>query len=181
MAMVMLRTGSSVEEDVSSSSKIPAAAAASKEPKKKKNKGCFHSFVRFASSSLGKNISTKKTKAKKKKNKKIAMATQSRAVQEKQPLLARAHARNIVPSSQVRLRKSFEVAATRGAIKRPVIHVEFDAPKSVEECVSCQSTDFLYVYVGLCNVFLLQFIMVVLLFFSDKEVNLSDLGDYYHH
>ena len=67
------------------------------------------------------------------------------------------------------------MAATRGAIKRPIIHVEFDTPKSVKECMSCSSKDFLFVYVGLFHVFILQFIMVVLLFFAnEKEVKLSE-------
>ena len=84
--------------------------------------------------------------------------------------------RPINPSSLRVVRRSFEVAAAQGFLKHPVIHVEFNSPKNCRECCCCMASDFLYVYVGLCNVFLIQFVMVVLWFFSQSEVKLSDFG-----
>lgn len=84
--------------------------------------------------------------------------------------------RPINPRSLEIVRHSYEVAAKQGYLKRPIIHVDFSSPKNCRECFCCSASDFLYVYVGLCNVFLLQFVMVVLWFFSQSEVNLSDLG-----
>ena len=132
-------------------------------------------IVRFASSSLG-----GKTTSEIKKSPKVRVPMGTHFGTHS-PRLVRAHTnRDIKEQDQIKIRKSFEKAALEGAIRRPVIHVEFKSPRSIEECVSCQSTHFLYVYVGLCNVFLLQFIMVVLLFFAEKEVNLSELGAYYN-
>lgn len=147
----------------------PCKVTTTQEPTNKGLATTLRLIVRFASSSLGKNIKAKKTKKKKKKE-----AIPPPPVV--QPCLARAHARqrNIKESSQVRLRHTFQVAATQGRLKTPVIHVEFNGPSNVKECLLCSSSDFLYVLVGLCNVFVLQFVMVVLLFFSQKEVNLSD-------
>lgn len=128
-------------------------------------------IIRFASIGLGKN----KPKSKKEK-KKVPAAVLPKTASVP---LARAHARrNIKESSQVRLRHTFQVAATQGRLRTPVIHVEFNGPSNFEECLLCSSSDFLFVFVGLCNVFVLQFVMVVLLFFSEKEVNLSDLAAY---
>ena len=84
--------------------------------------------------------------------------------------------RPINPRSLEIVRHSYEVASKQGYLKRPIIHVDFSSPKNCRECLCCSASDFLYVYVGLCNVFLLQFVMVVLWFFSQSEVNLSDLG-----
>ena len=180
----------------------PSKISSKMEPggkKKEKNKKTayrsFQAIVRFASSSLGKNISsyernktinTKRYTSPKPpcRGKRVKKTQSSYTGFQNEPIgfqsetyLARAHAkRDIKAQAQVQIRQSFEIAALQGAIKRPVIHVEFDAPQSLEECFKCSSMDFLYVYVGLCNVFLLQFIMVVILFFVDQEVNLSDLS-----
>ena len=182
----------------------PSKISSKMEPggkKKEKNKKTayrsFQAIVRFASSSLGKNISSyernktinttmKKSTSPKPpcRGKRVKNTQSSYTGFQNEPIgfqsetyLARAHAkRDIKAQAQVQIRQSFEIAALQGAIKRPVIHVEFDAPQSLEECFKCSSMDFLYVYVGLCNVFLLQFIMVVILFFVDQEVNLSDLS-----
>lgn len=136
-----------------------------------KNKNTtFHAIVRFASSSLGKNTTAK---LKKKKTTSVSLTTPS--WEQRRTSLARAHARPIEKSSQLYLQKSFAKAASEGAIKKPVIHVEFDAPTNCKECFNCKSQDLLYVFVGLCNVFLLQFVMVVLLFFTQIEVNLSEM------
>ena len=92
------------------------------------------------------------------------------------PLPPRLPPRPINPSALRAVRRSFEVSAAQGFLKRPVIHVEFNSPKNCRECCCCMASDFLYVYVGLCNVFLIQFVMVVLWFFSQSEVKLSDFG-----
>ena len=92
------------------------------------------------------------------------------------PTTVRLPPRPITPSSLEVVRRNFEVSASKGFLKHPVLHVEFNPPRNCKECCCCSAMDFLYVYVGLCNVFLLQFVMVVLWFFSQSEVNLSDLG-----
>ena len=162
----------------------------SKNPSKKKSIS-FKAIVQFASSSVGKNISSHETGRGCKQQRRIVairrkpgrdgLPRRGRRIKWPpcpRPTLvpgAQITRKSIQPSSQVCLRHSFAVAATRGAIKRPIIHVEFDTPKSVKECMSCSSKDFLFVYVGLFHVFILQFIMVVLLFFAnEKEVKLSE-------
>ena len=178
-----------------SSTSMKVAKNLSKHNKKKlgssgKSKSIsFRSIVRFASSSVGKNITSYDRQKEPKPRKRPPGTGRRRRSPIKWPpcpkptiLVEGAHItrKNIKPSSQVCLRNSFHVAATRGAIKRPVIHVEFDNPKSFKECVSCSSRDFLFVYVGLFHVFLLQFIMVVLLFFAnEKEVKLSEFTTFF--
>ena len=77
------------------------------------------------------------------------------------------------------LRDSFAVQCERGAIRKPEIHVSFTHPNSIYECCSCpRTTDFLLVVVGLCNIFVLQFVVVILLFFVGSEVDLFDLASY---
>ncbi len=87
----------------------------------------------------------------------------------------------INPIAQSTVRKTFAVAAIKGALRKPVIHVEFDSPQGLKDCLACKSKDLLYVFVGLINVLVLQFVMVILMFFSDEEVDLNNLGDYYYH
>ena len=150
-------------------------------PKTRKKNKSLRAIVRFATTSLGKNITSHEVKKSKKKSKKKFVVMPPRPpVPKPAEGLVRAHARPLQAAALLHTRETFELYKTRGWLKKPVIHVEFDMPGSLKECYECSSTDFLYVYVGLCNVFLLQFVMVVLLFFTDKEVDLSDLGAYYN-
>lgn len=64
-------------------------------------------------------------------------------------------------------------------MKRPVVHVSFTYPRNLRDCCNCVDSDFLFVYVGLFNVLLLQFVVVVVLFFLDREVDISHLDKYY--
>ncbi len=79
---------------------------------------------------------------------------------------------HIRPRALAALRDTFAVASSGGRLKRPRIHVHFTYPRSLSECCcGCErGTDFLFVYVGLCNIFVLQFAVVVLLFFADEEL-----------
>ena len=87
----------------------------------------------------------------------------------------------IRPESQAAIRDTFAVQCARGVLKRPVVHVSFTYPRNARECCTeCGDTDFLFVLVGLCNIFVLQFAVVVLLFFVDKEVDLGSLDAYYY-
>ena len=151
-----------------------------KPPKAKKKNKSLRAIVRFATTSLGKNITSHEVKKSKKKPKKKFVVMPPRPPPKPAEGLVRAHARPLQAAALLHTRETFELYKTRGWLKKPVIHVEFDMPGSLKECYECSSTDFLYVYVGLCNVFLLQFVMVVLLFFTDKEIDLSDLGAYYN-
>jgi len=162
--------------------KPPAAATVSpKNSKKKKNKS-LRAIMQFATNSLGKNINShevKKVKTagkKKREKKKLVLPPRPKLAEG----LVRAHARPLQAAALKHTRQSFELYQSRGWLKKPVIHVEFDMPGNMKECFECSSSDFLYVYIGLCNVFILQFAIVVLLFFTDKEVDLSDLGAYYN-
>ena len=153
----------------------------SQTPKAKKKNKSFRAIVRFATTSLGKNITSHEVKkTKKKKRKKFVLAPRPPPRPTPAEALDRAHARPLQAAALQHTRESFELYKTRGWLKKPVIHVEFNMPGNVKECFECSSSDLLYVYVGLCNVFLLQFVMVVLLFFTDKEIDLSDLGAYYN-
>ena len=159
---------------------VPLPLGAMKPPspekaKKKKNKS-LRAIVRFATTSLGKNITSHEVKKVKTKRKKLVMPPRPKLAED----LVRAHARPLQATALKHPRQSFELYQSRGWLKKPVIHVEFDMPGNCKECIECSKSDFLYVYVGLCNVFLLQFVIVVLLFFTDKEVDLSDLGAYYN-
>ena len=77
------------------------------------------------------------------------------------------------------LRETFKIQCTQGALKRPVIHVEFDYPRSISACCACSSSDFLYVFVGLFNIFVVQLALVVIMFFAEKEIDLNSLDTYY--
>lgn len=158
----------------------PPATASPKNSKKKKNKS-LRAIMQFATNSLGKNINSHevkkvKTGKKKKEKKKVVLPPRPKLAEG----LVRAHARPLQAAALKHTRQSFELYQSRGWLKKPVIHVEFDMPGNIKECCECSSSDFLYVYIGLCNVFVLQFAIVVLLFFTDKEVDLSDLGAYYN-
>ena len=163
--------------------------------KKPRKKISFQAIIRFAQSGVGKN-EKKEAKSSSKRPRHIAIRRKPGATGGPprrrgikwppcpRPILvpeAQITRMNIRPSSQACLRQSFQVLAQDGAIKRPVIHVQFDTPKSLKDCMSCSSKDFLYVYVGLFHVFLLQFIMVVLLFFANEkqEVKLSEFTTFF--
>lgn len=86
---------------------------------------------------------------------------------------------DIQPKALLAIRDTFLIQCERGALKRPVIHVSFTYPRNLRECCTCGDTDFLFVYVGLCNIFVLQFVVVILIFFVDKEVDFGSLESYY--
>lgn len=54
---------------------------------------------------------------------------------------------------------------------RQCFQPRFEYPHSCNELLICKGADFLIVFVGLCNILLLQFILVVLTFFSQEEIN----------
>lgn len=54
---------------------------------------------------------------------------------------------------------------------RQCFQPRFEYPHSCTELMACKGADFLLVFVGLCNILLLQFILVVLMFFSQEEIN----------
>jgi len=54
---------------------------------------------------------------------------------------------------------------------RQCFQPRFEYPHSCAEFLTCKGADFLIVFVGLCNILLLQFILVVLMFFSQEEIN----------
>ena len=162
--------------------------------KKPTKKISFQAIVRFAQSGVGKN-EKKEAENSSKRPRHVAIRRKPGATGGPprrrgikwppcpRPILvpeAQITRINIRPSSQACLRQSFQVLALDGAIKRPVIHVEFDTPKSFKDCMSCSSKDLLFVYVGLFHVFLLQFIMVVLFFANEKqEVKLSEFTTFF--
>jgi hypothetical protein len=85
----------------------------------------------------------------------------------------------IKPRALVALRDSFLLQCEHGRLKRPVIHVHFTHPKSFWECCNCVDSDFLFVLVGLTNIFVLQFVVVILVFFVSKEIDLESFDSYY--
>lgn len=54
---------------------------------------------------------------------------------------------------------------------RQCFQPRFEYPHSCFDLLTCKGADFLLVFVGLCNILLLQFILVVLMFFSQEEIN----------
>jgi hypothetical protein len=54
---------------------------------------------------------------------------------------------------------------------RQCFQPRFEYPHSCSDLLTCKGADFLLVFVGLCNILLLQFILVVLMFFSQEEIN----------
>ncbi len=80
------------------------------------------------------------------------------------------------------LRETFVVQSRGRLLKRPV--VAFNYPKSARDCLSCRKAAYLLVYVGLCNVFVIQFVVVVLAFFAhaDEELDfLATIGSLFSH
>ena len=85
----------------------------------------------------------------------------------------------ISPTALIALRQTFLWQCEKGRLKQPVIHVHFTHPKTLSECWNCADSDCLWVSVGLTNIFILQFAVVVLLFFAHKEIVLGDFDNYY--
>lgn len=54
---------------------------------------------------------------------------------------------------------------------RQCFHPRFKYPHSCWELIQCRGSDFLLVFIGLLNILLLQFVLVVLMFFSQEEIN----------
>lgn len=113
----------------------------------------MRALVRFASATLGKSAPP----AYERRPKPVKIKEPSRPQPLRYAGIKRGH--------QAANRRTFEVMASQGRLKRPVIHVELATPKNVKECLMCEAPDCLYVFVGLCNVFLIQFVLVVLVFF----------------
>ena len=67
-------------------------------------------------------------------------------------------------------RTGYYTKETRG-LYRQVFQPPFHWPTSLDQLCSCASKDLLCLYVGLCNVLVLQFILVVLVFFAEEELN----------
>ena len=61
---------------------------------------------------------------------------------------------------------------------RQCFHPRFDYPRSCGDILQCQATDFLIVFVGLLNILLLQFVLVVLMFFSQEDINSFTVSNY---
>lgn len=86
---------------------------------------------------------------------------------------------DLKPHALEATRNTFEFHCQEGFLRKPVIHVQFTYPRNLGDCCSCVTTDFLYVYVGLVNIFVLQFVVVVILFFTAKELDLANLSTFY--
>ena len=67
-------------------------------------------------------------------------------------------------------RTGYYTRETRGCY-RQVFQPPFQWPTSCKQLWSCASNDLLCLYVGLCNVLVLQFILVVLVFFAHEELS----------
>ena len=84
--------------------------------------------------------------------------------------------RHIRPGALASIRDTFVVQCDRGRLKKPRIHVHFSYPRTPKQFCTCEGdTDFLFVVVGLCNIFVLQFVVVILLFFVDTEIDIFHL------
>jgi len=143
--------------------------------KKKTLRDRLSTIVAFSTATLGRNLGLNDTLAERARLR--ALAWSAEVYRRKSS--AEPKQQHISSASMVYLRESFRVQCYKGQLKKPVIHVEFDYPKSFTACCKCSSTDFLYVYVGLFNVFIIQIIVVVLMFFSEKEIDLSNVEEYY--
>ena len=76
--------------------------------------------------------------------------------------------RNILPSSMEHIRNTYAKQCNIGSTKKHT----FESPHTNAERYAgggCEGNDILYLIVGLSNIFILQFIMVVLLFFAKHE------------
>ena len=68
-------------------------------------------------------------------------------------------------------RPGYYTRETRRGCYRQVFQPPFKWPNSFNQLCSCASKDALCLYVGLCNVLVLQFILVVLVFFAHEELS----------
>ena len=143
--------------------------------KKKKLRSRLATVVKFASATLGRSLGVHDNLAARARIRALAWSAEAyrRRTSELPP------SRHISMSAMTYLRDTFKVQCTKGALKRPVIHVEFDYPRSISACCACSSSDFLYVFVGLFNIFVVQVALVVIMFFAEKEIDLNSLETYY--
>ncbi len=143
--------------------------------KKKKLRSRLATVVKFASATLGRSLGVHDNLAARARIRALAWSAEAyrRRTSELPP------SRHISMSAMTYLRDTFKVQCTKGALKRPVIHVEFDYPRSISACCACSSSDFLYVFVGLFNIFVVQLALVVIMFFAEKEFDLNSLETYY--
>ena len=147
----------------------------SKKKKKKKLKTQLTAVVKFASATLGRSLGVHDNLATRARIRALAWSAETyRRRTSEHPI-----PHEISETAMVYLRETFRVQCTKGALKRPVIHVEFDYPRSIGACCDCSSKDFLFVFVGLFNIFVVQWVLVVLMFFADKEIDLNSLETYY--
>ena len=132
-------------------------------------------MIHFASASLGRSLGVHDNLAARARIRALAWSAEAyrRRTSELPP------SRHISLEAMTYLRDTFKVQCTKGALKRPVIHVEFDYPRSISACCACSSSDFLYVFVGLFNIFVVQVALVVIMFFAEKEIDLNSLETYY--
>lgn len=78
-------------------------------------------------------------------------------------------------TAKERIAETFRTQCEQGLLMQPKIHVSLSYPKSLADCCVCSNNDFLFVYIGLCNVFVLQFVVVILMFFVHQEIRLSNI------
>ena len=164
--------------DLPAAREAPALQQTSKEcakKKKKKLRSKVVSVIHFASASLGRSLGVHDNLAARARIRALAWSAEAyrRRTSELPP------SRHISLEAMTYLRDTFKVQCTKGALKRPVIHVEFDYPRSISACCACSSSDFLYVFVGLFNIFVVQVALVVIMFFAEKEIDLNSLETYY--
>jgi hypothetical protein len=146
-----------------------------KKKKKKKLKTQLKSVVNFASATLGRSLGVHDNLAARARIRALAWSAEAyrRRTSELPPR------KDISGTAMIYLRETFKIQCTQGALKRPVNHVEFDYPRSISACCACSSSDFLYVFVGLFNIFVVQLALVVIMFFAEKEIDLNSLDTYY--
>ena len=77
--------------------------------------------------------------------------------------------RNIIPSSMEHIRNTYAMQCRIGVdIQKQPEDKNFEHFNTNVERGGCETKDVLYLIVGLSNIFILQFIMVVLLFFCES-------------
>ncbi|XP_059095535.1 alpha-catulin-like isoform X2 [Tigriopus californicus] len=93
----------------------------------------------------------------------------------KPPPTIRSFSGRLKTTAKERIAETFRTQCEQGLLMQPKIHVSLSYPKSVADCCVCSNNDFLFVYIGLCNVFVLQFVVVILMFFVHQEIRLSNI------
>ena len=146
-----------------------------KKKKKKKLKTQLSAIAKFASATLGRGLGVHDRLAAQARARALAWSAETYRRRTSDPPVPR----EISRTAQIYLEETFRVQCVKGALKRPVIQVEFDYPRSLSACCACSSTDFLFVFVGLFNIFVVQCVLVIIMFFSDKELDLSSIESYY--